>query len=484
MEQVEQAVTTVNNIFTTYDLPLDALGATALALIYGQPLAAYNQEFGGYVGLSVLETNKLRITQKPSDATNTTVVRPNTDTVYALAVMDLTSQDLVLTIPPMQSDRFYLFSLYDPYGDNFASLGSVNASKPGEYLITPSLGSGAGGLMDSGDCPSYMGCVTSPTFEGTLLIRVELKRNATEDLDVISDFLNQVQLKSINSRTTSYAPLTPSQLELLSPDGNTRALQLTARLFARNPPETSAFRYVIEPILQAAGINIDTADYVQPANVDLTEAGTMYGKALLSWLGNSSDVAPLNNGWTVVAPSISGTFENGMDLVSRAAIATAGYLQNEPSQAVYPMAPERTYTLQEGEAYILTFVGGKPPILPIGFWSLTIYNAQGFLIANPQGTYALGDRSNLTYPDGSLIYPSGNNDKDSLPVDSRPFQLLVQSSDIQPPQNWTSNWLPSPADGSEFELTLRFFGPTSELVYDLAGAYQYPTFQKVSALRS
>jgi hypothetical protein len=54
------------------------------------------------------------------------------------------------------------------YGDNFASLGSVPASTPGNYLIR-STGSSYYG---------YAGCITSPTPIGSLLVRIEVKKIA------------------------------------------------------------------------------------------------------------------------------------------------------------------------------------------------------------------------------------------------------------------------------------------------------------------
>lgn len=43
--------------------------------------------------------------------------------------------------------------------------------------------------------------------------------------------------------------------------------------------------------------------------------------------------------------------------------------------------------------------------------------------------YALGDCSNLTYQDGSLLYSDG---EEKTP--DRPFQILIQSDDVLPPK--------------------------------------------------
>ena len=120
------------------------------------------------------------------------------------------------------------------------------------------------------------------------------------------------------------------------------------------------------------------------------------------------------------------------------------------------------------------FVGGRPPLNQAGFWSLTVYGADSFLIDNDLGVYALGDRSNLTYPDGSKIYAERSD-----PGDTRPFQILVQAAGDPPPTNWTSNWLPGPAGGGDLQVLLRFY-EAGETMLD--GTYQYPAVSKVAAI--
>lgn len=69
-------------------------------------------------------------------------------------------------------------------------------------------------------------------------------------------------------------------------------------------------------------------------------------------------------------------------------------------------------------------------LLDFGFWSLTAYNTEQALVSNPLNRYALGDRSNLTYVDGSPVYGSGSKNES--------FQVLVQPANVQPPKKWTT----------------------------------------------
>jgi hypothetical protein len=84
------------------------------------------------------------------------------------------------------------------------------------------------------------------------------------------------------------------------------------------------------------------------------------------------------------------------------------------------------------EAYIFKFPS-KPPLAQYGFWSLTAYDAEQFLVSNPLNRYALSDRSNITYADGSLVYGEGHA--------TGSFELLVQPADLEPPKDWTSKYV-------------------------------------------
>lgn len=83
----------------------------------------------------------------------------------------------------------------------------------------------------------------------------------------------------------------------------------------------------------------------------------------------------------------------------------------------------------------LTFSRKLPFISSLyGFWSLTFYGPDQYLIPNPLNIFSVGDRSNITYDDGPLIYgPGSEAGKD------RSFRNLVQRTDTVPPQNWTSD---------------------------------------------
>ena len=110
---------------------------------------------------------------------------------------------------------------------------------------------------------------------------------------------------------------------------------------------------------------------------------------------------------------------------------------NLPEDAVYPFAEldGDGKPFNGANKYTLHFT--KAEIPPVNaFWSLTMYDDDAYLVANPINRYALGDRSHLAFDaDGGLT-------------------LYIQGD--SPGKDKDSNWLPAPKD-AVFE---RRFGST------------------------
>lgn len=154
-----------------------------------------------------------------------------------------------------------------------------------------------------------------------------------------------------------------------------------------------------------------------------TEAGVLANQIITNWPTLNSSTIALSNNWTMIEPSSIGVY--GGDYVARAYVGSHAYLALVVEEAIY-LEQTQNFTLAADEAYILRFAG-KPPLEDLGFWSLTMYNEEGYLVENTVDRYVLGDHSNLTYPSGGLVYGS---DSDAA------FEVLVQAG--EPPTKWTS----------------------------------------------
>lgn len=405
------------------------------------------------------------------------VVKPNVDTVYTLSFIDLSQSDLVLTIPKITDGRYWDYPFYDPFGDQFAVLSSVNGAPAGEYLLRRAddagVSSGTEITTATTSCiPKYKGIINFPTTYGALLSRILVRENTTQDLDAIAAYQRDTTVttvpRTLNNPNLPQAPmLTPELLNTSTIiDANQKALELLARLGAYNQPEVPSDRYRIGTILGQAGISQNA--YTAPAGVSLDAAQATALNVTQTSVRDPRNLNIQSNGWVLQNLATQGNFKT--DYASRYYIALNGYLQLGPSEALYPVwAPAQLLgtSLEARQAYLFTFYG-KPPTLPLrsttgaqgGFWSLTAYAADQFLIPNPLGRYEIGDRSRITYSDGTLVYASANATgmgaggmANGIGGNAtREFQVLLQPSDVRPPTNWTSNWLPAPAGGGELQF--------------------------------
>lgn len=127
-----------------------------------------------------------------------------------------------------------------------------------------------------------------------------------------------------------------------------------------------------------------------------------------------------------------------------------------PAEAMYmqPALPGSGRMIDGPGPWKLHFPAGRLPPVD-AFWSLTMYEAtpdgQFFLVDNPVGRYAIGDRTPglKTAADGSLT-------------------LWIARAD--PGGERSANWLPAPASGP-FSLSLRAYLPKEEL---RDGRYRLP----------
>ena len=211
----------------------------------------------------------------------------------------------------------------------------------------------------------------------------------------------------------------------LSTDDTEKLLQLTARLSHFNLPEVGSGIAKVNATLRLAGLS--QGSYKTPPGVDLTRAKKDADKAIASVRDAhfAKYFRELGNDWSELRYIYSGDFKE--HYLARAFVAKLGYLQLKPDQAIYPLYKVSS-DFTSDKSYIVTF-SGKPPVT--GFWSLTVYNEKSFLVANKWNVYALGDRSAIEYPDGSLVYPkSGSSDND------REFNILLQTLDKPPPEKY------------------------------------------------
>jgi len=151
-------------------------------------------------------------------------------------------------------------------------------------------------------------------------------------------------------------------------------------------------------------------------------------------------IANVVNGWQMNIDTM-GVYGNFY--LKRAIVAMVGLGANAPEDAVYPvlMADADGMPVTGDHDYILHF--GRAELPPVhAFWSVTMYDAQGFQAANPLSRFAIGDRDALRYnPDGSL-------------------DLYLQHDSPGPERE--ANWLPAPR--GPLGITMRLYAPQASVL--------------------
>jgi hypothetical protein len=151
-------------------------------------------------------------------------------------------------------------------------------------------------------------------------------------------------------------------------------------------------------------------------------------------------VAKIVNGWQMNIDTM-GVYGNFY--VKRAIVTMVGLGANSAEDAVYPvlLADADGRPLTGDNNYVLHFdKDGLPPVH--AFWSVTMYDAEGFQAANSLNRFAIGDRDPLLYnADGSL-------------------DLYIQHTSPGPDKE--ANWLPAP--NGPLGITMRLYSPKAPVL--------------------
>lgn len=356
------------------------------------------------------------------------VVRPNFDTLYSIAWIDLSDGPVIVSLA-REVDRYFMLPLLDMWTDVFASIGTrTTGGGAASYLVV--------GPGWAGEAPDGMTVLESPTPVAWLIGRVQT--NGTDDYPAVHEIQDALTVSPLRPGSASGSAAddvdlrTPPPAQVHAMTGE-EFFALGAELLRVHPPHA-----VDQPMLARmarlglhAGESLDVARLTAEATGAIERAPA----SALEQMQAAMRLAPVENGWSF---SRQGMGVYGADYLFRASIAMAGLGANLAADAVYPMI--RTDAAGEvpvGEHdYVLRFSADDLP--PAGaFWSLTMYDGEGYTVPNAIDRYALGDRDPLRFGhDGSL-------------------EIIVSRED--PGGEWTSNWLPSPE--GPLGLTMRIYDP-------------------------
>jgi len=367
-----------------------------------------------------------------ADASSRWVVTPNVDTYYTRLWLDLSKEPLVLEFPGV-NDRFCNIQVMDAWTNSVSIIydgGTYVFAKQGAEVNLP-----AGATL-----------VEMPTSMGWCIFRI---LNKGED-----DYPN---VKKIQDAMKVYPLSAYGNPGYIAPIGEYNAANdvnpvqkcLTMSLeeyFAKantlmlqNPP----LSFDGEIMNRLAKLGVGPGLQLKT----ITNGEAMFASIRASFPVDADAIADtytksIGGIWSYYKEPI-GDFGNAYDY--RAAIALGGLGANPTYVAIYPRTDYDSQggLLNGSNTYTMHF-SSLPPVEEGGFWSITTYGDDDYLVDNPINRYNITDRSKFTLnPDNSLdVTLSASDPKDGtywLPTGNKGFHFFMRLylPDLKALESWT-----------------------------------------------
>ncbi len=425
------------------------------AYVYGVPMVdtyktvyAFNVDKGNpqYKGPFNSILNIARVFT-PED---TAFVTPNSDTPYSFAMLDLRAEPVVITVPKMEKDRYFVFQLMDLYTFNFDYIGSrATGNDGGSFLIA--------GPGWKGEAPAGITkVIRSETDLVSVVGRTQLFNPG--DLDNVKKIQAGYKVQPLSAFTGGAAPPAAAEIQWIKPTPPAQDRtsleffnQLAFLLQFAQPvhPSEAALRERFAMLGIKPGQPFDAGSLSPEMQAALKEGmaeGQKQIDAKRASLGGKTDTLFGNRDF----------LKN--DYVARATGTQVGIGANSREEAMYPIldkdASGQPLDGSKGR-YTLHFAKGELPPVD-AFWSVTMYGLpQQLLVKNPINRYLIN----------SPMLPELKKDADG--------GLTIYIQNESPGKDKQANWLPAPE--GPFVMFMRYYRPKPEL---LENRWQTPPVEK------
>jgi hypothetical protein len=385
------------------------------------------------------------------------VVRPNFDTLYSSAWLDLTKEPVIVSVPDT-GGRYYLLPMLDMWTDVFASPGwRTTGTLAGNFIVVPPgwRPDLRDRLIEEFKLPKDTQRVDSPTPYVWIIGRT--KTDGPQDYEAVHKIQAGYKItplsqwgkapETIDAKINSTIDMkTPPKIQVDTMPAS-EFFAYAAELMKLHPPHITD--QPIIALMKRIGIEVGKSfdmDKVDPAVKKGLERAPQGAQELMQW--KTPTLARVVNGWLMNTDTM-GVYGNYY--LKRAIVTQFGLGANLPEDAIYPsnLGDDSGKPLDGANKYTIHFDKGATP--PVGaFWSITLYDQDGFQIANQLYRFAVSSWMPLTYnQDGSLdLYfqnqsPGAAKEANWLPAPKGPFSLLMR---LYAPKSeaLTGKWNPPP----------------------------------------
>jgi hypothetical protein len=383
---------------------------------------------------------------------DTAIVTPNSDTPYSIVWLDLRAEPMVISVPAVDSKRYYSVQLVDGNTYIYGMIGTrTTGNEPGDFLIA--------GPRWAGPRPKGIrrGFQSSTDFS-LLIFRTQLFDPA--DIDNVKAVQAGYQARPLSAYLKQPAPAPAPKIDF--PVFSQQLAQANffefldfALQFAPALPNELWIREQLSQIGVGPGKTFNFRELPEEQQAEV-RAGLIEGKKNVN--AGVESAGERVNGWNIADAFGDASFYHGNWLL-RAVAAQAGIFGLGAEESTYPMTRwEGDGTVLDGSKaqYTITFPkDGLPPVN--AFWSVTMYDGKTqFLIKNPIDRYLINSPMlpNLKRnSDGSLTiyvqheFPGADKESNWLPAPNGPIYMVmrlywpkVEAPSILPPGH--GSWKP------------------------------------------
>ncbi|WP_416797356.1 DUF1254 domain-containing protein [Ciceribacter azotifigens] len=363
---------------------------------------------------------------------DTAIITPNSDTPYSFIVFDLRAEPVVVTMPPIEKNRYYSLQLIDLYTNNVDYPGTrIDGNGGGNFLIA--------GPGWKGDLPKGIKRVIDmPTTLAIGIVRTQLF--SPDDLERVKEIQAGYKAQLLSAYAGTPAPQAPPAVEWL-PISDEKMVSdywsLAAFLLQFAPPYSGD-----ETQRKSLGIlGIRDGSPWPPEDLSPDTEKLMKEVAVTAEREIRDVAASLTDSSKIFG---SPEFMKGQYMV-RAAAAQGGIYGNSVQEALYVIygfdAQNAPLDGRTGR-YTLTFTSETLPPVD-AFWSITMYDRpKQLLVANPINRYLINS---------SMLADLKKNDEG---------EIVLYLQNESPGADRESNWLPAPKDA--FYAVMRLYLPKPE----------------------
>lgn len=449
---------TFQNAYAQTVTPEEARVIAKDAYIYANPLVdGYRIIYSSFVDETDPEYkapfNQIKNITRVYTPDDKSVQTPNSDTPYGWLAMDLRTEPLVLTVPPIEKKRYFSIQLIDLYAHNLDYIGSrTTGNDGGNFLIA---GPGWKGEVPDG----ITKLIRSETELVVAVYRTQLFNPG--DIENVKTIQAGYKIQPLSVFLGKPAPKSAPPINFIKP--------LTREEIMKSPKIFQQLNFVLqfcpthpseqELMARFAKLNIGIGktfdwDKFSP------EIQAAIGQGIADAWADFAELKKQVDAGKVTSGDVFGPREHlNNNYLYRMAGAVLGIWGNSEAESIYPTY----YVDAEGQkldgthSYTLRFAPGQLP--PVNsFWSLTMYELPAsLLVANPIDRYILN----------SPMLPDFVRDADGG------ITLYIQHQ--SPGKDKEPNWLPAPNNGP-FSVVMRLYWPKAEA---LDGTWKQPPLTRV-----